>query len=210
MIHCLRQLFDHVLTAATERKFDAVVQQWALYPKQHHMTSYYKEYPRLLFSEGILSITDISAQTKVEILFVIVVDALTKNGRHNLLDDTHLTENQYLNMIEAFEHLMCYWEWLKKPKYWNINDMDALYTAKDSVHQLIERLKLLFPRSAGNQWRIPKIHEQLHIVYNIYLFGAHQNIHSSLAEHNHIEITKKASQHVQKSAKTFDFHLIKD
>ena len=45
MIHCLKQLFDHVLTAATEKKFDAVVQQWALYPKQHHMTSYYKDYP---------------------------------------------------------------------------------------------------------------------------------------------------------------------
>ena len=34
-------------------------------------------------------------------------------------------------MIEAFELLLCYWEWLKKPEYWNINDMDALYTAKN-------------------------------------------------------------------------------
>jgi len=116
MIHCLRQLFDHFLTAATERKFDAVVQQWALYPKQHHMTSYYKEYLRLLFSEGVSSITGISAQTKAGTLFAIVVAALTKNGRCILLDDAHLTENQYLNMIEAFELLICYWEWLKKPK----------------------------------------------------------------------------------------------
>ena len=97
-------------------------------------------------------------------------------------------------MIEAFELLLCYWEWLKKPYFWRINDMNALFTAKVSIHQLIQRLKLLFPRAPGNQWRIPKIHEQLHIAYNIYLFGAHQNVHSGPAEHNHIEITKKPSQ----------------
>ena len=55
--------------------------------------------------------------------------------------------------------------------------------------------------------KIPKIHEQLHIAHNIYLFGAHQNVHSGPAEHNHIKITKKASQHVQKRAKTYDSHL---
>ena len=150
MIHCLKQLFDHVLTAATGRKFDAVVQQWVLYPKQHHMRSYYSEYPRLLFTEGLSSITDISAQTKVGILFAIVVAALIRNGRQILLNDANLTENQYLNMIEVFELLLCYWEWIKKPEYWNLNDMNALHTAKASIHQLIQRLKLLFPRSAGN------------------------------------------------------------
>ena len=65
----------------------------------------------------------------------------------------------------------------------------------------------MFPKSAGNQWRIPKIHEQLHIAHNIYLSGAHQNIHSGPAAHNHIESQKTASQHVQKRAKTFDSQL---
>ena len=89
MIHCLRQLFDHVRTAASKRKFDAVVQHWALYPKQQHMTFYYKDYPRLLFSEGVSSITNISAQTKVGILLAIVIAALTKTGRLILLDNAH-------------------------------------------------------------------------------------------------------------------------
>ena len=91
MIHCLRQLFDHVLTAAAGRKFDDDVQKWVLYPKQHHMRSYYNEYPRLLFPEGVSSITDISAQTKAGTLYAIVVAALTKNGRHILLYDAHLS-----------------------------------------------------------------------------------------------------------------------
>ena len=102
-------------------------------------------------------------------------------------------------MIEAFELLLCNWEWLKKPEYWSINDMDALYTAKEPVHQLIQSLNLLFTRSAGNQWRIPKIHEQLHIAHNIYMFGAHQNIHSGPVEHNCVEITKSKSTCTKKS-----------
>ena len=88
----------------------------------------------LLVLERVSSITDISAQTKVGILFAIVITALTKNGKHILLANVHLTKNQYLNMIEAFELLLCYWEWLKKPEYWNINNMDALHTAKVIIH----------------------------------------------------------------------------
>ena len=78
------------------------------------MKSYYKKYPRLMFTDGVSSITDISAGTKVGILFAVVVAALTKPGREILLNDAKLNKNSYLNMIEAFELLLCYWVWLKR------------------------------------------------------------------------------------------------
>ena len=49
--------------------------------------------PRITFLEEVSSITDIFAQTKVSILFAIVVAAHTKNGKQILLDDAHLTED---------------------------------------------------------------------------------------------------------------------
>ena len=114
--HCLTQLFNDVITKATQRKFDAVVQQWVKNAKQHCMKAYAAEFPRLLFEDGVSSITDISAGTKVGILFTIVVAALTKTGQDVLLNDASLPPQTYYNMIEAFELLLCYWAWLKKEK----------------------------------------------------------------------------------------------
>ena len=168
------------------------------------MKAYAAAFPRLLFQDGVSSITDISAGTKVGILFSTVIAALTKQGRIILLNDAKLTETNYINMIEAFELLLCYWAWLKKEEFWHIDNMDALQCAKISIFKTINRLKHLFPRSTGNQWDIPKFHEQLHIAFLIYLFGCHLNIHTGPQEHNHIAISKKSSQHTQKRKLNFD------
>ncbi len=156
--HCLKELFKHVITNQTQRKFDVVVQEWVLYSRQHYMKAYSAEFPRLLFQDGVSSISDVSAGTKVGILFAIVIAALTKNGQEVLLNDAKLTEKIYVNMIEAFQLLLCYWAWLKKDEFWEINDIDALQCAKTSIFKTINQLKHLFPRSTGNQWKIPKLH----------------------------------------------------
>ena len=123
------------------------------------MNSYYKVFSWMLFSDGVSTITDISAQTKVGILFSIVIACVTKQGRATLLDDGKLTERQYLIMFSTFETLQCYWQWLKKDEFWDLNNLQAIVTAKMSIYKLVDGLKKLFPRSTGNQWRIPKIHE---------------------------------------------------
>ena len=81
-----------MITKATQRKFENDVQNWTTYRKQHHMKSYYKKYPRLMFTDGVSSTTEISAGTKVGILFAVVVAALTKPGREILLNDAKLTK----------------------------------------------------------------------------------------------------------------------
>ena len=111
------------------------------------------------------------------ILFAFVIAALTIDG-HNLLLNHDKTSTIYGNMIQVFEMLLCYWAWLKKEEYWHINDFEGLQIAKNSIWVLITCLKELFPCNQGCQWNIPKIHEQLHIAFNIFLFGAHRNIHT--------------------------------
>lgn len=45
VLHCLRELFEKVLTETTKANFDKLVQGWTNQPKQHHMKSYMAEFP---------------------------------------------------------------------------------------------------------------------------------------------------------------------
>lgn len=56
------------------------------------------------------------------ILFAIVIASLTKTSKGILLNDAKLSDKSYLDMIEAFESMLCYWSWLKKEEFWDIND----------------------------------------------------------------------------------------
>jgi hypothetical protein len=110
-------------------------------------------------------------------------------------------------MIQVFEMLLCYWAWLKKDECWHINIFEALQTPKHAIWVLTSRLKTLFSCSIGQLWKIPKIHEQLHIAFYIQLFGAHRNMHTGPQEHNHLENTEKPSDCTQKCKAVFDLQI---
>ena len=60
----------------------------------------------------------------------MVIAAHIKEGRNILLNNANLTDSQYMNMIKAFKILLSYWGWLKKDDFWEVYNMDNLYTAK--------------------------------------------------------------------------------
>ena len=194
VLHCLKQLFDEILGQPARAEMDDIVQQWIKLPKQCHMKSYMAAFPRLLLKDGVTSISDISAGTKMGILFAFVVAAQTNDGCRLLLKTIN-TASIYSDMIQVFEMLLCFWGWLKKEEYWQCQNIEASQTAKQAIWVLTNRLKELFPCTIGQLWNIPKLHEQLHIVAYILLFGAHRNMHTGPQEHNHIENTKKPSEH---------------
>ena len=101
------------------------------------MKNYADEFPRLLFSDGVSSLSDISAGTKVGILFAIVLSALTTEGKHVVLNESKMSIETYNNMIEAFEMLLSYWAWLKKDEYWDLHDNEAQKPAKTSIFKLM-------------------------------------------------------------------------
>ena len=116
VLHCLKELFKSVMQPITKAQLDGVVQQWLSYPKQQQMRSYMDSFPRLLYKDGLTNITDVSAGTKMGILFAFVVAAQTIDG-YNVLHTQKKTSDCYDNMIKAFEMLLCYWTWLKKEVY---------------------------------------------------------------------------------------------
>ena len=206
VLHCLRELFETVMSEKTKIQLDSLVQQWVSYPKQHHMKSYMDTFPRLLYKDGLTNITEISAGTKMGILFAFVVAAQTNDG-YKILHKQKETSENYVNMINAFEMLLCYWSWLKKEEYWDCQDMDALEIANEAIRVTVKMLKVLFPCTKGCEWNIPKMHEQLHVAANILLYGAHRNIHTGPQEHNHIENVKHPSKRSQKQKAVFDLQI---
>ena len=73
--------------------------------------------------------------------------------------------------------------------------------------ETIKKFKHLLPRSTGNQWKISKLHKQLHVAYNTYLFGSHQNIYTRPQEHIHIAKSKKTKSSNKKRDNLFDWQM---
>jgi len=86
ILHCLKQVFGKILTREPNSLLDNVVQAWRRLPKQKHMKGEMAEYPQLLFQDGLSTITRTSAETKVGIMFAIIIAALTHDGHQILLN----------------------------------------------------------------------------------------------------------------------------
>lgn len=82
-----------------------------------------------------------------------------------------------------------------------------MHTIKKLIWVLTNRLKTLFPRNIGSNWKLPKIHKQWHIADIVDIFGGHRNIHTGPQEHNHIENTKRPSEQTQKHKAIFDLQV---
>jgi hypothetical protein len=157
-----------------------------------------------LFKDGISKLTKLPAATKVGIMFALVVASVTRDGRKAF---SAISEDEYNNVIYAFEQVLCYWAWLKKDHHWSKNDPDQFDIAKEAIAELLRNLASCVPRTKGRGWDIPKFHEQLHVAQTILLFGSHKNIHTGPAEHNHIELSKKTALRTQMRKDTFDWQV---
>ena len=95
-------------------KLDQVIQSWTNLPKQRYMRNHYLDYPRTLFSNGVSTITETSAATKVGMLLSVVFFSSTVQGQKIFLKSEKDHFPNYLSMIHVFEMLLFYWGWLEK------------------------------------------------------------------------------------------------
>ena len=163
MLHALKEVFYTILLPKQCQLIDQLVQRWGKLPKQVYVRSYYFKYPHLLFLDGITTLTETSATTKVGIMFALVLTCITVEGRKMLSKINSGLLNDHLDMIHIFEMLLCYWSWLKKDQYWKIGDKQSSKNAEQLIVILLQNIQDLFPWSTGSQWNIPKFHDQLHI-----------------------------------------------
>ena len=205
-LHSLKVVLgSEVLRTAGCQRLDYAIQAWTKLPRQKLMRSTnFEQAPRLLFKDGISTLTKLPAATKVGIMFALVVGSVTRDGRKAFCS---ISDDQYYDIIHAFEQALCYWAWLKKDHQWSKDNTAQFQNAKEAIALMLRNLAACVPLTKGRGWDIPKFHEQLHVAQTILLFGSHQNIHSGPAEHNHIELSKKTAMRTQMRKETFDWQV---
>jgi hypothetical protein len=203
--HSLKQVLGGCLKPKQISKLDSAIQAWTNVPRQKALRSTnLPNAPRLLFKDGISNLANCSAATKVGQVLALVIGAITRDGK---LAFSRLDEEEYHDIIYAFEQLLCYWAWLKKDFHWKKDDKIEYASAKQAIAKMLQELVNCMPRLRGNGWDIPKMHEQLHVASNINLFGSHKNIHTGPTERNHIDLSKKTAQRTQMRKPTFDWQV---
>ena len=204
-LHSLKAVLGGCLKPQEIVLLDRSIQDWTKLPRQRLIrSSNFAQSPRLLFKDGISTLTKLPAATKVGMMYALVIAAVTRDGKHAF---RKLSEEAYNDILYAFEQCLCYWAWLKKDHHWVKNDLCAFQTAKDAIAQMLSNLVTCVPRNTGRGWHIPKLHEQLHVAHTILLFGSHKNVHTGPAEHNHIELSKKPAARTQMRKDTFDWQV---
>jgi hypothetical protein len=191
---CLTILFKDERRPALKGELESLVRHLTFYPRQRFASSGSDPcMPRLLWKDGITSMTNIFAKLKGGIMFTIVVVSLWEEGMKYFTQV--LGSPQRPNeMRQLFQMLLSYWVWLKRDSYWKRGDKDAKESAQKAIRVMLRELIRLWPCVRGNGWEKAKIHKQLHVPDDIERNGAPQGSHTGPTEHNHIRLVKRPAK----------------
>ena len=204
---CLTILFKDVMRPAHKAELDSLVRRLTLLPRQRFASSGTEPgMPRLLWKDGVTSLTDLAAKLKVGIMFTIVVVSLQEEGS-KFFASVFGSSQQLNEMRQVFQMLLSYWVWLKRDSYWKRGDKNAKEAARKAISVMLRELIRLWQRVRGQGWEKAKIHEQLHVPDDIERNGAPQGSHTGPTEHNHIRLVKRPAKGTQQRAEVLDRQL---
>ena len=112
-------------------------------------------YPATDFSNGITNLTKISAAERVGLVFLFVILAQYDEGW--IILSKALQQKNRTNLrkvINVFEALLCFDQWLNQPTYWTAEHHDeSVLQVSDAITKLMEMCKKdipLFKKRHGN------------------------------------------------------------
>jgi hypothetical protein len=133
----------------------------------------------------------------------------THAGRKALEEKYKGTKNpkQGENILQWLELVLIVLSWSKQDTFWDINDDQAPKRVDKALRKMVAGLKELLPRTEGEGWMTSKIHELLHMVFDILRFGSPNNTHSGAWESNHKHTAINPSSTAQFQHATFDWQI---
>jgi hypothetical protein len=106
--YCVQILFKEEMTTKQKRRLDLLVRRLAYLPRQRYVSSGAKPLmPRLLWKDGITSLSKITAKYKVGIMFTIVTLSLQDEGKR-LFEDVLGTNERLNDMHQVFQMMLAY------------------------------------------------------------------------------------------------------
>ena len=184
----LKILFYEIMTNKQKSSINKLARKLSYMDRQKYLSSGAdKDMPRLIFKDGITSMTDITAATKVGIMLTVVVISLTNDGTELFLKIMNNDRRKYNNMQYIFEMLLCYRMLLKEDTWWDkSNDKISRMQFQQSIRVMLQCVKKCWPRSKGQAWELTKFHEQLHVPRDISWWGSPEGTSTCIPERNHI------------------------
>ena len=208
MSNCLNILFKEEMTPRQLHKMDQLAKQLGLLDRQRYLTAGSEPLmPRLRWSDGISSLSDLEAKYRVGIMLTIVVLTLQDDGLALFTEVFKGKTARVSQMRQVFQMMLCYWMWLKKDKYWKRGDKVAKEAARGAIQTMLHELMVLWPRDTGQGWEKAKVHEQLHVPDDIERNGAPQGWHSGPTENNHIASVKNYASQMDRHRETLDHQI---
>ena len=123
MSDVLKVLFDEKMSGLQRSNLDDIVRSLSNMERQRYFSaSSDKTMPRLIWKDGISSLTELTAFQKMSILFTVIVMSFTEDG-HKCFQDS-LGADAVQAMVDVFQMLLCYWMWLKKKTFWKCGDTE--------------------------------------------------------------------------------------
>ena len=175
-----------------------------------HRQTIRRSYPATDFSQGITNLTKISAAERLGLVFLFVILSQYDEG-WRILQSTLETRRAQTDapeaegpvnlaaVIEVFEAMLCFDEWLNKPTYWTaLNHLESKRKVQKAIKTLMEMCVDNIPLSKTKTWKFPKFHELLHIIDNMERFGAPINYCAQRPESLLIPVAKHPGRRAQK------------
>ena len=205
---CLNILFHEKMNGSKRSILDRYSKKLLKLPRQRYINGGTTEdvMPRLLWKDGICSLTDITASNRVGIMITVLIISLTDNGK-DLLQGFMGSAFVLKKMQYVFMKILCYWSWLKRTSYWHPGDEEKTSSVKNCISKMLFELKRYWPRHSGQGWNTAKFHEQLHVPDDINRYGAPRNYHTGPAEHNHIDLVKNHAKMSQQNRHSLDLQI---
>jgi hypothetical protein len=104
----------------------------------------------------VTSLAKLTGDQRVGKMFAILLVALTKDCQTVFEKYLPRGNNTLQRMVYCFEHMLCYWAWLKQDHYWMAINKEPCNAATKSIRIMTRQLQQLWPRQEGLQWALTK------------------------------------------------------
>ena len=196
------QLIVNCLTPKQKHTLDELAQS---FHKTHRQTGR-KFFPKTDFSNGVCSLSNMTASERAGQVFLLVCLSQFDEGwyilNRGLLAKGHDTDLS--EVLEILEALCCFDAWTRLDKFWHYSKQKQLAEqATESLAFLLLMVSNCLPREDGNGWRLPTFHNLTHIVSDMCKYGKPKETNTEIGEKNHKVFAKRIGRRCRKQHSTF-------
>lgn len=148
-------------------------------------------FPTCNFVRGITSITCVTADEKIGLLFSFALLASSTKGRNILIGkppphcQNSITEEVYIEYLHMFEAILCLEHTLARSDtgFWSLQEsVQGEKKISDAINRLVRWLTTNCPRDKGNGWNLAKTHEIMDFPRHITRSGCPSNFNAAIGE----------------------------